>query len=337
MACKGDIILFPHIPYCTILGTVLGLIGIIIIGLCLRFRREGWKLKYYRIAYGNGCYGLSVELSDGVLSSLDSLNDEVNDFRKLCNASYITGVSIDDIARNIFSGGTPETFDLQELIKNSQNGQNPHLTTAVDPDEMWAGGMGNLPVSDDAVPALPEPSKVAYEGDRGVVVYKGNSSRLAEPFGEIGIRSDVPRTISEGELVVVIYKGEIVGYSTGNEVAGGLAGMTLWYLSASKVFKGCASLAPCIVTPESLPDPTNLKMNLTITRNGEVIGSTSNITEHRRPPEKLVSAVVDHDVPAELSILYTGGCVASAPMEVGDVVRIDLEGIGFVENTVIQV
>ena len=121
MACKGDIILFPHIPYCTILGTVLGLTGIIIIGLCLRFRREGWKLKYYRIAYGNGCYGLSVELSDGVLSSLDSLNDEVNDFRKLCNASYITGVSIDDIARNIFSGGTPETFDLQELIKNSQN------------------------------------------------------------------------------------------------------------------------------------------------------------------------------------------------------------------------
>ena len=46
---------------------------------------------------------------------------------------------------------------------------------------------------------------------------------------------------------------------------------------------------------------------------------------------------MDHDVPAELSILYTGGCVKSPPMEVGDVVRIDLEGVGFVENTVIQV
>ena len=285
-------------------------------------------MKYYRIAYGNGSYGLSVELSDGVLSSLDSLNDEVNDFRKLCNASYITGVSIDDISRNIFSNGTAETFDLKELIKNSQNGKNPHLAPAVDPDEMWAGGMGNLPVPDDVVPTLPEPSRVAY---------KGNSSRLAGPFGEIGIRSDIPKTISEGELVVVMYKGKVVGYSTGNEVAGGLAGVTLWYLNPSKVFKGCASLAPCIVTPESLPDPTNLKMNLTITRNGEVVDSTSNITEHRRSPEKLVSAVMDHDVPAELSILYTGGCVASAPMEVGDVVRIDLEGIGFVENTVIQV
>ena len=80
-----------------------------------------------------------------------------------------------------------------------------------------------------------------------------------------------------------------------------------------------------------------IRDSLTITRNGEVVDSTSNITEHRRSPEKLVSAVMDHDVPAELSILYTGGCVASAPMEVGDVVRIDLEGIGFVENTVIQV
>ena len=78
-------------------------------------------MKYYRIAYGNGSYGLSVELSDGVLSSLDSLNDEVNDFRKLCNASYITGVSIDDISRNIFSNGTAETFDLQELIKKEES------------------------------------------------------------------------------------------------------------------------------------------------------------------------------------------------------------------------
>ena len=294
-------------------------------------------MKYYRVSYGNGSHGLSVELSEGVLSSLDSLNDEVDDFRKICNASYITGISIDDISRSIFSSGTPATFDLQELIENSQNGKNPHLVTAVDPDEMWAGGMGNLPVPDEVVPTLPEQSRVAFEGDRGIVVYKGNSSRLADPFGEIGIRSDIPKTISEGELVVVMYKGKIVGYSTGNEVAGGLAGITLWYLNPSKVFKGCASLAPCIVTPESLPDPTNLKMNLTITRNGEVVDSTSNITKHRRSPAKLVSAVMDHDVPAELSILYTGGCVASAPMEVGDVVRIDLEGVGFVENTVIQV
>ena len=168
-------------------------------------------MKYYRIAYGNGSYGLSVELSDGVLSSLDSLNDEVNDFRKLCNASYITGVSIDDISRNIFSNGTAETFDLQELIKNSQNGKNPHLAPAVDPDEMWAGGMGNLPVPDDVLPTLPEPIRVAFEGDRGIVVYKGNSSRLVGPFGEIGIRSDIPKTISEGELVVVMYKGKVVG------------------------------------------------------------------------------------------------------------------------------
>tara|TARA_A100001037_G_scaffold259969_1_gene247989 strand:- start:373 stop:1257 length:885 start_codon:yes stop_codon:yes gene_type:complete len=294
-------------------------------------------LKYYRIAYGNGSFGLSVELTDGILSSLDSLNDEVDDFKKLCNASYITGLSIDEISKNILSKGSPATFDLKELIQNSQKSRSPYLAAAVQPDEMWAGGMGNLPVPDDVVPTLPEPSRVAFEGDRGIVVYKGNSSRLADPFGEIGIRSDIPKTISEGELVVIMYKGKIVGYSTGNEVAGGLAGETLWYLNPSKVFKGCASLAPCIVTPDSLPDPTKLKMNLTITRNGEIVDSTSNITEHRRSPEKLVSAVMDHDVPAELSILYTGGCVASAPMEIGDVVRIDLEGIGFVENTVIQV
>ena len=53
---------------------------------------------------------------------------------------------------------------FHELIENSQNGKNPHLATAVDPDEMWAGGMGNLPVPDDVVPTLPEQSRVAFEG-----------------------------------------------------------------------------------------------------------------------------------------------------------------------------
>ena len=40
-----------------------------------------------------------------------------------------------------------------------------------------------------------------------------------------------------------------------------------------------------------------------------------------------------HDAPPDLVIIYTGGCVADGPLEAGDVVRISLDGIGYLDNT----
>ena len=167
-------------------------------------------------------------------------------------------------------------------------------------------------------------------------MYKGGPTRLAGPFDPIGVRSDTT-SVAEGELVLILYKGKLVAYSTGNEVAGGLMGQTIWWMVPSKVFTGCASLGPCVATPESLPNPTDRKMELTITRNGSEAGSAANTTAHRRPPEDIVEWVTAHDSPPDLVIIYTGGCVADGPLEEGDIVRIGLEGIGFVENRVTAV
>ena len=60
----------------------------------------------------------------------------------------------------------------------------------------------------------------------------------------------------------MIYKGKLAGFSTGNEVAGGLGARSANWLVPSKVFTGCASLGPCIATPESIPDPMSLALEL---------------------------------------------------------------------------
>ena len=294
-------------------------------------------MRYYRIRDRLGDIHLLAEVEEGSLSSLTAINEEAKDFRDLLRASYVTGLSVDDISRHILSTGKGTTYDLDTLIEWSMNGTgDAHLIRPLEPDEMWAGGLGNYPIAPEDVAAFPEYWKTAYNSDRPPLMYKGTASRLVGPFDVIGIRSDAEKTVAEGELVLVIYKGRLVAYSTGNEVAGGLMGETLWWLVPSKVFKGCASLGPCVVTPESLPNPTNLKMELVITRNGREEGRAANVTALRRSPEDLVRWAVAHDSPPDLAILYTGGCVAvgETPLQAGDAVRISMEGVGFVENTV---
>ena len=291
-------------------------------------------MRYYRIRDDIGNVHLTVESDPGKLVSLTALNDEVRGFDDLMKVSYVGGQSIDDVARNVLAGGDGPVFDLDSVVESSKAGPGgARVIRPLDPDEIWAGGIGNYPVPDEAVSAMPDFTRTAYEADRPPVMYKGGPTRLAGPYDDIGVRSDTT-SVAEGELVLVLYKGSIVAYSTGNEVAGGLMGQTIWWMVPSKVFTGCASLGPCVVTPESMPDPTGRDMELTITRNGGEAGSSTNTTDHRRPPEEIVKWVTAHDTPPDVVIIYTGGCVADGPLEDGDVVRISLDGVGAVENRV---
>ena len=297
-------------------------------------------MRYYRVREKWGEEHVAVEGEGGRLTSLTSINEEVTDFRDLLKVSYVSGLTVDQIATRILSTGEGATFDLEALVGWSRSGGgDARLVRPLDPDEVLAGGVGNYAMPAEAVQGLPDAARVAYERDRPPVLYKGSTSRLAGPFDKIGVRADTARTVAEGELVLVVYKGKLVAYSTGNEVAGGLMGETMWWALPGKVFKGCASLGPCIVTPESLPDPTNLKMELVLTRNGREEARVENVTALRRGPEEIVRWTVAHDSPPDLTIIYSGGCVAAGqtPMEPGDVVRISLEGVGFVENAVEQV
>ncbi len=297
-------------------------------------------MRYYRIRDRVGYFHLLAEAREGLLTSLTSINDEVCSFDDLLRTSHIGGQSVDDIARYILSQGGGRQYDLAELIDWSKSATgDARLISPIEPDEMWAGGPGNYFIPDDVLDAAPDMTRVAHDGDRPAALYKGTANRLSGPFDPVGVRADTEKTVAEGELVLVVYKGKIVGYSTGNEVAGGLMTDTLWWSVPSKVFSGCASLGPCIATPETISDPTSLEMELTVTRGGKEILHKTNTTSLRRSPEDIVRWSAEHDSPPDVVIYYTGGCVTGgeAPMQPGDVVRISMEGVGYVENTVEEV
>ena len=80
----------------------------------------------------------------------------------------------------------------------------------------------------------------------------------------------------------------------------------------------------------------SLNLELVPQRGDDIVGQISTKAIFKRTPEDIVASTVAHDSPTDLVIQYSGGfaAVADAAMHAGDVVRITMEGVGFVENTV---
>ena len=299
-------------------------------------------MKYYRVLEQFGKIHLCAETSDGVLTSLTSVNDLVNSYEDLLDVADISGITVDNLTKNVLAQGKAVTFDLAELIKWSINKTGPAcIIKPIEPEEMWAGGLGNMIMDEEALSNANEDTKLAYNTPSiSSTIYKVTNHRLVGPFDKIGIREDTERTIAEGEIVFIIYKGKFAGISTGNEVAGTLAGLSSNWAVPSKVFKGCASIGPCILSLEDVKSPLELHLELKQFRGKDQIGQSDLITKFKRTPEEIIASTVAHDSPPKVVIQYTGGFVVAkdgddiASLEQGDIVRISLEGVGFVENEV---
>jgi 2-dehydro-3-deoxy-D-arabinonate dehydratase len=107
------------------------------------------------------------------------------------------------------------------------------------------------------------------------------------------------------------------------------------------VYDRCCSLGPCVVSAESVGDPHDLEMSMTIDRDGEQVfeGSTST-DEMVRTCEELVSYYTRHNAVPERAVLLTGTSIVPPDeftLREGDSVRIEIENVGVLENGVVQV
>ena len=302
-------------------------------------------MKYYRISEGFGTNHLCVQTENDELTSLTSINDLIVDYRDLLNTAHITEAKVDSITNGILKQGNGKKFKLSDLITWSIKKEgSARIIKPIEPEEMWAGGFGNMIIKDSDLKNAPEETKLAYNTPKiSTTLYKGTNHRLVGPFDKVGIRSDTEKTIAEGEIIFIIYKGKFVGISTGNEVAGNLGSLaTVWTVPA-KVFKGCASIGPCILSMEDEEEnnkPLELKLEINQYRNKKLVGSGSIVTVFKRSPVDIVASTVAHDIPPDLVIQYSGGFAIArkdeeiVPLESGDSVYISLEGVGYVQNEV---
>jgi 2-dehydro-3-deoxy-D-arabinonate dehydratase len=178
-----------------------------------------------------------------------------------------------------------------------------------------------------------------YSADRPEIFFKATGRRVIGPGGAVRIRSDAKWSVPEPELTLAINAaGEIIGYTIGNDMSSrDIEGENPLYLPQAKLYDGSCALGPCILLSEE-PMPKHTAIGIQIERKGTVeFSGTTTLAELKRDPKELVEFLFrDNSFPQGAFLMTGTGIVPGDDFTLahGDIVRISIDGIGTLENTV---
>ena len=305
---------------------------------------RGKTLKYYRLSDQYGNLSLAVETGENVLEDITSIEDDLDDISDLARTSSLTGISIDDIVRTILDSGSAEQIKLDELMQSSKSDGPLRIDIPLDPPEVWAAGVTykNSEMERRRESDTPDVYSNVYNADRPEVFLKSTSDRCMGPFEEVGIREDSNWNVPEPELAFVLYRGDIIGYTIGNDMSSRqIEGDNPLYLPQAKFYDQSCSIGPCFVTTESVNDPQNLGVQCLIVRDTEtVFEGTTSTSDMARTCLELADWLQRSNRVPEMTTVLTGTSIVPPPdfsLQPGDNVIITIDEIGTLENSVIQV
>ena len=224
-------------------------------------------------------------------------------------------------------------------------GQAPRLLAPLDRGEVWAAGVTYERSRQARVEEAEIPDIYArvYTAERPELFFKATAARVVGPGAPIGVRREARWTVPEPELALVLDPDlRIVGCTIGNDVtARDLEAANPLYLPQAKVYPGSCALGPGVaaaVDPAAIPD---LGIGCTIGRSGAILweASTSSGRLVRSWPD-LARFLAGCGPFPDGAVLLTGTGVVppdDVSLAPGDVVRVEIEGIGVLENPVVAV
>jgi 2-dehydro-3-deoxy-D-arabinonate dehydratase len=249
------------------------------------------------------------------------------------------GVGLDDLLR--LSSGEAEAV-LRSAREPADLGG--ILLPPVDSQEVWAAGVTYERSRSGRV----EESTAAdvydrvYVARRPEVFFKATAQRVVGDGQPVGVRADSPWNAPEPELGLVLNAGgEIFGYLVGNDVSSrSIEGENPLYLPQAKVYDRACALGPGIVPAWAAPAaPFDITCRV---RRGDTVAfeGSSTTASLTRPFEDLVGWLMAALTFPVGAVLLTGtGIVPSESftLRAGDVVTIDVPGIGTLTNPVVLV
>jgi 2-dehydro-3-deoxy-D-arabinonate dehydratase len=146
--------------------------------------------------------------------------------------------------------------------------------------------------------------------------------------------------VPEPELALVLSsRGQVVGYTIGNDMScRDIEGENLLYLPQAKTWDGCCALGPAILIADPAQDIRASTIRCGITRGGErVFAGETKVSQIKRSFEELVGYLFRSQSFPQGVVLLTGTGIVPPnefTLAKGDVVRIEIEGIGAIENPV---
>ncbi|MCS6775592.1 MAG: fumarylacetoacetate hydrolase family protein [Chloroherpetonaceae bacterium] len=178
-----------------------------------------------------------------------------------------------------------------------------------------------------------------YVADRPELFLKATPHRVVGPNDTIRIRADSRWNVPEPELAVALAaNGRILGYTIGNDMSSrDIEGANPLYLPQAKVYRASCALGPVIVPADGL-NPHTLTIQMTVLRGQEVVfaGSTSTAQMRRTVAELVGWLFRENDFPQGVFLLTGTGIIPpdDFTLQSGDEIRIEIEGIGTLRNSV---
>jgi 2-dehydro-3-deoxy-D-arabinonate dehydratase len=231
---------------------------------------------------------------------------------------------------------SPARFSLNQI----------QLLSPVERQEVWAAGVTYL----RSKKARMEESNFSanaydrvYSAPRPEIFFKSLPEKVVGPGEPAGIRADAKWNVPEPELALVINsQGTIVGYTIGNDMSSrDIEGENLLYLPQAKIYHRSCAVGPCIVVDSTETIARTWTITLQIYREGRIIfeGQTT-VDQIKRHFEELVSYLCRSQTFPYGAVLLTGTGIVPGEdftLRAEDRVRIEVNGIGVLENPVIIV
>ena len=287
---------------------------------------------------------------------IDVTSEETPDVLQLLQLANNEGISIGvilaDVQEEVSQGdvlmfGPGNEGDNDKLkfadLDNHPDPDTLHLLMPLDPPEAWGFGVTYKRSADmrDKDSDQNIYSRV-YHAERPEMFFKGTATRCTGPNGAISIRSDSTFTAAEPELAYILgVNGEILGYTICNDVsAWDIERENPLYLPQSKIFTGCCAIGPMFVTPSEVDDPYHLNIKCQIFRNGQLAYQGEVNTSQINWKFETLTEFLRRDNPIPHGTVVSTGTGIITPEDMpladGDIVEIEIDGLGKLSNPVKQ-
>ena len=311
--------------------------------------------------------GISIKekASSTNTAEIDSHHDSTPDLDTMRIAKYVTdsdptpmiGLVEGDGIRALAAGPGAlsrllHASDVEAEVRtllSRDGGERPldsvRLLAPIDAQEVWGAGV----TYERSKVARQEESEqggsfydLVYRAPRPELFFKATPSRVVGPGQAIRVRRDTGWCVPEPELALVLSPTlRLVGFTVGNDVsARDIEGENPLYLPQAKVYDACCALGPVVTLTAALPPIASVSIRLKIDRQGHtVFEGTTPLSRIARTFDELIRWLGIDNVFPDGVILLTGTGIVPPDeftLKAGDLVAIEIDGIGRLVNPVVQ-
>jgi 2-dehydro-3-deoxy-D-arabinonate dehydratase len=217
------------------------------------------------------------------------------------------------------------------------------LLAPVDQQEIWAAGVTykrSQEARERESAGAARFYDLVYSAPRPELFFKAPAYRVVGPGQPVHIRRDSKWNVPEPELALVISPElKLVGMTIGNDMSSrDIEGENPLYLPQAKFYDHACAVGPCITLVDAMPKPDDTTIRLTIERGGKpVFGGATKVSAMKRSFQELIDWLGKETSFPHGAILLTGTGVVPPDdftLAAGDIVHIDIAGIGCLTNPV---